>query len=209
VYIPAHFSANESPWCDEFMAATRAGTVVTQGEKQLHANLYPLLFDQERRTLRGHCARANPQWQDVRVGSETLVILGDVGAYVSPNFYPSKAEQHHVVPTWNYEAVHAYGAIAFHHDATWLLQLLHALTTREESTEPIPWQMADAPTEFIAGLLNHIVGFEIQLHRVEAKRKLSQNRSAADRWGTIAGLDARDHDPASTSIAASMKKLEP
>jgi transcriptional regulator len=163
--------------------------------------------------LQGHLARANPQTNDIEscaVGTHTaktregLVIFQGAHAYVSPSFYPSKEEHHRVVPTWNYEMVQVRGAVTVRDDRDWLRNFLPNLTALHESERAIPWKMGDAPDEFIEGLLHNLVGVEIAIEHIAAKRKLSQNRSEADRWGTMAGL----RDDGADEVVQAMESLE-
>ncbi|OUC50556.1 transcriptional regulator [Eggerthia catenaformis] len=147
-------------------------------------------------TLYGHLARANPQWRDLQNGSEALVIFAGAEAYISPAFYPAKAEHGKVVPTWNYLAVHAYGKAEVFTDAERLLNVVSALTDRHEGNRSQPWKVSDAPADYIESMLNAIVGFALPIERLIGKRKLSQNRSPADiagvREGLAASSDVRD-----------------
>jgi transcriptional regulator len=134
--------------------------------------------------LRGHFARANPAWKNLSPGTDALAIFLGPHAYVSPNWYPSKAETGKAVPTWNYITVHARGRIALHDDAQWLRAHVGRLSETHEAGRPAPWKVEDAPKDYIDGLLRAIVGFELSISRLEGKWKLSQNRTAAD----IAGV---------------------
>ncbi len=187
MYIPLHFAEHDTAWIEGFVGHVGAGTLVTHGAAQLHANLLPLIYDAQAQTLRGHLARANLQTQDFNASREALVIFQGANGYVSPSFYPSKAVHHRVVPTWNYEMVQMTGALSFKPDAAWLMQLLNDLTAKHENPRLFPWKPEDAPKEFIDGLLHNIIGVEMIVSRVEAKRKLSDNCDEADRWGTIVG----------------------
>jgi transcriptional regulator len=131
-------------------------------------------------------------------GAQALVIFAGAEAYVSPGFYPSKAEHGKVVPTWNYVAVHAYGTAEVFTDADRLRDLVSALTDRHEAGRNNPWKVADAPAEYIDAMLKAIVGFALPIERLEGKRKLSQNRSTADIAGVREGLAASPdvHDQA-------------
>jgi transcriptional regulator len=207
MYVPKHFEENDTQWTHNFISKTGAGTVVTQGATQLHANFVPLLLDTQRNVLRGHIARANGQWSD-RVGNaQALVTFTGANAYISPNWYPGKAEHQRVVPTWNYEVVHVYGAINYSHDAAVLLDIIGSLTDRQEAASEKPWKLSDAPAEYIDGLVKNIVAFEIAISRIEAKRKLCQHYSQADRWGAIAGLRERG-DYQSKQIADAMESFD-
>lgn len=109
---------------------------------------------------------------------------------MTPSWYPSKRQAEHVVPTWNYIAVHARGPIEFFEDPTRLLEVVTRLTNIHETSRATPWAVSDAPADFIAALLREIVGVRIPITIVEGKRKMSQNRPAPDRIGIATGLAA-------------------
>jgi transcriptional regulator len=117
-----------------------------------------------------------------------LVIVRGPDAYVSPTWYASKAEHGRVVPTWNYSSVHLSGTVELVDDPEELRDLVGWLTDRHEHARPDPWSVDDAPAAFVAGQLRAIRGVIVHLDRVEAKAKLSQNRSLADRVGVVSGL---------------------
>jgi len=123
-------------------------------------------------------------------------------AYVSPSWYAAKREHGRVVPTWNYVAVHAYGPAEFFDDADGLLEVVTRLTDLHERPRAEPWAVTDAPEAFIRAQLKGIVGLRLPIARLEGKRKMSQNRSAADRAGVAAGLAASDR--ASDRAAAAL-----
>lgn len=136
-------------------------------------------------------SRANPLWQAVASGSPVLVVFRGADGYVSPNGYPSKQETHRAVPTWNYEVVHAHGQLLVHDDVKFVRSVVARLTHVHEAGEPLPWKMGDAPADYLAEMLGAIVGIEVRITRLEGKRKLSQNRSAADREGAAAAAQQR------------------
>jgi transcriptional regulator len=123
-----------------------------------------------------------------------LAIFGGPDRYISPAWYPTKAETGEVVPTWNYLVVHAHGRITFTQDAAWLRTLVEALTNRHEGVRKMPWKVSDAPSAYVDRMLRAIVGFEIVVERLEGKFKASQNRTEGERAGAMAGL-AADGDP--------------
>jgi transcriptional regulator len=135
---------------------------------------------------------------------DALVIVPISDAYVSPSWYPSKQEHGKVVPTWNYEVVHLHGRLVTH-DPDWTLALVRELTDHHEAGLPEPWSVDDAPSEFVDGLLKAIVGVSLEVTRVEAKRKLSQNKPAPDLDGAIAGLRWTDM-PRALTIAEAMDR---
>jgi transcriptional regulator len=185
------------------------GTLVTLTPDGLMATHLPFLLDREageRGTLVGHVARANHQWDTSVASIDALVLFLGPNAYVSPAWYAAKQVDGRVVPTWNYLAVHAYGPLRTFEDPDRLVNLVTRLTERHEQGRAEPWHVSDAPPAFVAGMLKGIVGVEIPITRLEGKRKLSQNRSAADRAGTIAGLRATRR-PAEEAVAQLMADL--
>jgi transcriptional regulator len=144
-------------------------------------------------------ARANPLWQKVSDGSDVLAIFQGPNRYISPKWYPSKQEHGRVVPTWNYLVVHGRGRITWHHDLNWLRKLLEALTDVHEDSE-LPWRVSDAPEDFVERMLSAIVGFEIRIADLKGMWKLSQNRSAEDRLGVIAGLKSQSNAAAADML---------
>ena len=199
MYTPRAFALDDLPEIQQLIRHTRLAQLVTFGEQGLLASHLPLLLNPDEGpngTLYGHLAKANRQWQDLQDGAEVLVIFAGPEAYISPAFYPAKAEHGKVVPTWNYLAVHAYGKAQVFSDAARLLELVSALTQRHEAGRAQPWSVSDAPADYIDGMLKAIVGFALPIERLQGKRKLSQNRSAADiagvREGLAASPDVRD-----------------
>jgi transcriptional regulator len=199
MYTPSAFNDEELASLHGLIEQTRLAILVTHDENGIQASHLPLLFSPEQwpfGTLYGHMAKANPQWRTLQTRAEAMVIFAGADAYVSPGFYPSKAEHGKVVPTWNYQAVHAYGRADVFTDAGRLLNLVSALTDKHEGSRAQPWAVADAPAEYIDKMLSAIVGFALPISSLEGKRKLSQNRSAEDiagvRAGLIATADARD-----------------
>lgn len=208
MYTPSAFRLESLPELHEHILATRLAILVSHGPQGLEASHIPLLLDPdagEFGTLHGHLARANPHWRALAAG-EVMVIFPGVDAYISPGFYAAKAEHGKVVPTWNYETVHAYGQAEVFTDAQRLLQVVSGLTDRHEARQAQPWSVSDAPTDYIDGMLKAIVGFSIPIARLEGKRKLGQNRSNADLQGVQAGLSASS-DPGDQALAGAMKNL--
>ncbi|SCZ69878.1 MULTISPECIES: FMN-binding negative transcriptional regulator [Pseudomonas] len=199
MYLPRAFVDEDLARLQQLILGSRLATLVTWGALGLQASHLPLLLDPGQGangTLYGHLAKANPQCAELAAGAEALVIFTGEDAYVSPAFYPSKAEHGKVVPTWNYVAVHAYGQPEVFSDPERLLKVVGGLTERHEAGRPQPWQVTDAPADYLEGMLRAIVGFALPIQRLEGKRKLSQNRSAEDiagvREGLAASADLRD-----------------
>ncbi|WP_369988804.1 FMN-binding negative transcriptional regulator [Pseudomonas xanthosomatis] len=191
------------------MLDTRLAMLVSHGEQGLLATHLPVLVatdEGEFGTVYAHLARANRQWQDLERGAEALLVFPGADAYVSPGFYPSKADNPKVVPTWNYTAVHAYGPAEVIHEATPLLDIVSRLTERHEQGRAKPWQVADAPADYLEGMLRAIVGIRLPIARLQGARKLSQNRSAQDIAGVREGL-AASPDYLDNQLAAQMRHL--
>jgi len=189
------------------LAQHGAADLITATDSGLLATLLPFSYDPdrgERGALLGHVARNNDQWRLPAIG-EALVIVRGPDAYVSPTWYASTAEHGRVVPTWNYITAHLYGNLIVHDDVAWLSALVRRLTEKHESGKTPRWSVDDAPGSYISGQLRAIVGMEIAITRVEAKWKLSQNRSAADAEGVVTALQAGT--PADQAVGEQMRRL--
>jgi transcriptional regulator len=202
MYIPSAFREDDLPVLHAMMRDTRLANFVTATDEGLLATPLPLFLMSEEGccgTLYGHMARANPQWKLAPRG-DALALFTGPDAYISPAWYPSKAEHGKVVPTWNYIAVHACGPVEFFEDADRLLDVVTRLTDLHEASRAGPWAVRDAPEAFIRAQLRGIVGLRMPIMRLEGKRKMSQNRSAEDRAGVAAGLAASDR-PSDRKVA--------
>lgn len=191
MYMPAAFVEADPDVIGAFLTAHPMAQLVTMSDEGLVATPMPMLYEPTpdgRGSLVGHVARANPQWADTLSTVEALAIFSGANAYISPNWYPAKAEHGKVVPTWNYETVHVRGVFVVHDDPPWKRALVTRLTRRHESLFAVPWAVEDAPADYIESMLRAIVGVEVQITSIQAKRKLSQNRSPEDIAGSIAGL---------------------
>jgi transcriptional regulator len=185
MYIPRKFALSD----DETQAAlAQAGFahLVTHDSAGLMVTPLPLLYDGSPHSLVGHVARPNPHWR--AAGGESVAIFAGPQAYISPNFYATKAETGKVVPTWNYEVLSVYGRLVAHDDPDWVLDLVTALTNHHERNNTQPWQVTDAPETYTRAQLNAIVGVELVISRVEGKAKMSQNQPERNRTGVVAGL---------------------
>jgi transcriptional regulator len=194
MYTPPMFRETDIASIHAAMRAARLTTLVTATADGMMATPLPLMLDAtegEHGVLYGHVARANPQWQAEPQGEAMAIFMGP-DAYITPSWYATKQETGKVVPTWNYLAVHAYGRLEFFDDAERLLDVVTRLTNLHEGSRAEPWSVADAPEAFIAAQLRGIVGLRLAITRLEGKRKMSQNRSEADRRGVVAGLAASD-----------------
>ncbi|MFN3824000.1 MAG: FMN-binding negative transcriptional regulator [Pseudorhodobacter sp.] len=192
MYLPPHFHETDPSEIAGLIDAFPLAALVAQTAGGLVANHLPLLRAPDG-DLIGHVARANDIHRLLEDGQEVMAIFRGEEAYVTPNAYPSKAEHHRAVPTWNYQVVHVQGTIAFRHDDH-AKRAAVALLTRDHERRvngPAAWKMADAPSDYIAGMLEEIVAFRITPTRTIAKSKLSQNRAQADHAGVVDNLTAR------------------
>lgn len=195
MYIPPLHKEDRIDVLHEAIRRCGLATLVTLTTEGLIASHTPMLLDPEPAplgTLVGHLARLNPQTRGA-IG-EALAIFQGPDAYITPSWYETKRRTGKVVPTWNYVAIHVYGAIAFFDDAERLRDVVTRLTKRQETPRAEPWAVADAPAEFTAAMLKGIVGFALPITRLEGKWKMSQNRPAEDRAGVIAGRTAEGRD---------------
>jgi len=189
MYVPAHFAVDDANALIARLARRWAGVLVTiDADGAPVATHMPILWDAEKCVATGHIARSNPQWK--RGAGQGLIVLGGPEAYVSPSWYPSKAEHGKTVPTWNYEAVHITGRVEWFDEPARLESVVRDLSAFHEHDRAQPWSIADAPRPYIDALLRGIVGVSLHAARIEAKRKLSQNKSEADFTGVAEGLAA-------------------
>ena len=216
MYVPDHFRPTDGEIAD-LLDGIAAGELITATADGLLATLLPLIWEPTsasdpqpdggiRGRLMGHVARNNRQWKDPPV-ADAMVIVRGPDAYISPSWYATKREHGRVVPTWNYVTVHLHGRLVVHDDPAWCERNVRALVERHESRRAHPWDVDDAPPAYIEGQLKAIVGLEVLVTRIEAKTKLSQNRSKEDVRGAIDGL-LDEADPASLATAAAMRVTE-
>lgn len=210
MYTPAHFAASPAA-VQDLLAAPAAAHLVTMTASGILATMLPLHFDPsagECGTLTGHLARNNSQWSEPAIG-EALVIMQGADAYISPAWYASKAEHGRVVPTWNYSTAHVYGTLVIHEDPAWLADHVRRLTDHNEAHSARPWSVDDAPERYVAGQLRAIVGVELLISRIEAKTKLSQNRSELDVAGVVAGLRASGQPVSAADVERAQRERRP
>ena len=200
MYIPRHFQPSDKA-AQEFLSQIESGHLVSNTEKGLVSTLLPLIYDQEKNSLLGHIAKLNVQ-ASLPTNQEALLISMLNETYISPNWYASKEEHHKVVPTWDYMMVHAYGQLVIHNKPDWILNQVTRLTNHFEVNQPNPWNVDQAPTDYVDGQIKAIVGIELNINRIEASFKMSQNKSKADLDGVIAGLQKAGKVPISEAIDA-------
>jgi len=194
MYCPSHFEETRLDILHALMRARPLATLVTLGPAGLDAIPVPMLIDASAGSfghLHGHVARANPLWRAIGDGVEALAIFHGPQGYVTPGWYPGKAETGKAVPTWNYVVVQARGRLRAIDDAIWLRAQVEALTAQQEAAFPHPWQVADAPADYIEKMLGAIVGIELEIAHLAGKWKVSQNQPPNNRAGVAKGLRTR------------------
>lgn len=193
MYVPQAFRETDPSALFSTIRDHPLGLLITHGEAGIEANHIPFLLieDSNRGTiLQAHLARTNSQIDALRLGHEVLAVFSGPQAYITPSWYASKAVHGKVVPTWNYVSVQVRGVPRVIEDPEWLHTQISALTDQQEAGRAAPWQVSDAPPDFIAGLVRGIVGIEIPVTAITGKWKVSQNQDPANRDGVIAGLKA-------------------
>ena len=188
MYTPPPNRVEDREVINAFIQAHSFATVISNSGGKTIASHLPVLFDEQSNILRSHMARANGQWKQFADGGEVLCIFHGPHAYISPSWY----EQQHTVPTWNYAVVHVYGKPSLVNEAE-LKQIVLDTTAKFESTRQTPWKISLSEQE-IASMLKAIVGFRIEVVRVEAKFKLGQNRSREDQEKMLRNLQAAPDD---------------
>lgn len=205
MYVPYTDAVSDPQELRIILNSLRLGCLVTHDTEGLFASHLPFLYNEVEQTLTGHLARKNPHRG--RAGeTAALAVFQGINAYISPSLYPSLLEHGRVAPTWNYEAVHIGGRLSWREDPHWLAGHLTALTNKFEAGREKPWRVSDAPADYLNQLLCGVVGLELKIETVEAKRKLSQGCNRADRLGVIAGLSLSG-TAADLEVAAAMHAL--
>lgn len=207
MYLPEQFAECQPSELQRILRDHPLGILITHTHRGLDANHIPFELDDRRGpagTLVAHIARANPLCCQVENGMQVLAIFRGAQGYISPTWYPSKQETHRHVPTWNYEVVHAHGTIRTVDDENFVRGVVARLTRRHETTQPHPWKIRDAPREYIDQQLKQIVGVEVEITRMEGKRKLSQNRERRDFEGVVRALEQQGNE----ALAAAMMKCQ-
>lgn len=208
MYIPRQFREERPEVLARTIRDIGLAALVTGGPEEMHVSHVPMVLkegDKGAWTLETHVARPNPHWRLAGAGVPSVAIFQGPQSYISPSFYATKREHGKVVPTWTYIAVHAHGAIEAVEDGGWLRSHLNDLTRAKEAAREHPWEISDAPEDFVSGLTRAIVGLRLRVERIEGAWKMIQHRSEGDRLGTIAGLEA---EVDGKEVAKIMRELE-
>jgi transcriptional regulator len=179
MYVPPKFSIHDDlAW--QVVKDAGAGMLVIGTPDGLASVFVPVVVSEDRRTLTSHVARANPWWRSAAEGIEVLGLFLVASAYVTPSYYPSRAESPGVVPTWNYVAAEVRGRLTLRDDPQWKAHQVRSVTGTFEAGRDPEWRVEDSPTQYIEQQLKAIVGIEIEVLSIEGKAKLSQNRPVID-----------------------------
>jgi len=204
MYVPRLHQLNDPERLHSLIESHPLAAWVCHTEGGLVANHVPFFLDRNRGphgTLVGHVARANSVWHSLNPATPSVLMFQGPQTYITPGWYPGKAQHGKVVPTWNYAVVHAHGVARVVRERDWLLDMLQRLTQASEVKQAKPWRVGDAPPDYIEQMLKAIVGIEIPIDRIEGKLKASQDEDRQDRAGTVAGLQASP-DGQSQAMAA-------
>lgn len=208
LYNPPHFRETDREALQAQIAAAGLTTLITVGAAGPIVSNLPIVFDPQagsHGTISGHLSRANTQWRESDLSKPALALFMGADAYVSPGWYPSKKEHGKVVPTWNYSMIVATGRLEIFDDSDALRAQVETLTKRFEANFAEPWEVADAPEDFIARQVKGIVGVRLHIENLEGKAKLSQNRTAADQDSVAAAL-SHSEKPGDRAVAENMRE---
>jgi transcriptional regulator len=206
MYTPAHFQVDDRGKIGAVIKANSFATITTAAPGGLITTHLPFLYDETagpHGTLFAHMARANSHWQEFAAGGEAIVVFQGVHGYISPTSYASYPATPHV-PTWNYEAVHAYGVPRIVDDSARTLELLEQ-TVRAFETPGSSYSSLAQPAGYVERMARAIVAFEIPITRIEGKLKLSQNRSKDDALSACVALE-KSGNPDALKLAAAMRR---
>jgi transcriptional regulator len=196
MYIPKYFKIDDEKVLYDFIEENSFATLVSQHNGEPYATHLPLVLDKEKGLLTGHFARPNGQWQDIE-NQTVLVIFQGPHCYISPSWY----ETNQAVPTWNYVAIHVYGQMELVEDDQEIIHSLANMVYQYDSS----YQLKEVDSSLIEGMSRGIVGFKIQIEKIEGKAKLSQNHSV-DRQELVIKQLENTSDQNNKQIAALMKK---
>jgi transcriptional regulator len=192
MYTPSHFDNPDLTVLHDMLRRHPFALLVTPHAGEVHLTHLPFHLVPERGskgTLEAHLARVNPHSDAILAGAPSTVVFHGPDGYISPRWYVDPAKN---VPTWNYVAVHVHGKPRPISEPTQLLALIGRLTDEHETYIERPWSIREAQAH-AERLTGHILGFDLEIERIEGKFKLSQNRSDGDRAGVLQEL-ARNQD---------------
>jgi transcriptional regulator len=207
LYNPPAFRQSELPDLHAQIAASGLATLISVGAQGPIVSNLPVMLDPSVApygVIAGHLARGNPQWRESDLSIPAVAVFMGADAYVSPSWYPAKQEHGKVVPTWNYSMIVARGRLEIFQDVESLRAQVVALTKRFEQRFEEPWNVSDAPEDYVQRQLKGIVGIRLHIEAIEGKAKLNQNRSVEDQAGVVTGLSPSPRG-ADREVADAMK----
>ncbi|MEZ4631304.1 MAG: FMN-binding negative transcriptional regulator [Deinococcales bacterium] len=193
MYLPKHFEEKNFSEMLSLMKASPLTTLVIFSEGKLVANHIPMLWEAGEADEEGlghltaHIPRSNSLSKLVSE-VEALAIFHGPDSYITPNWYPTKKAHGKVVPTWNYQVVHAHGVMRVIDDASWVHGQISRLTEQSEASRGKDWQVSDAPDDYVGNLLKALVGLELNIQNLIGKTKASQNQPVENQEGVVSGL---------------------
>lgn len=190
MYTPSHFSAPDQQTLLSLIRDYPLATLIVVAADGPEINHVPLHYvaDAGLGQLHGHVARANPLVRLLDTPQSVVAVFHGPSAYVSPGWYPAKAQDSRVVPTWNYAVAHVRGRLRRVEEPDWLRRHVHQLTQQQEAAFAPAWQVSDAPEDYLAGMLRAVVGVSLEISVLMGKFKLSQNQTALAQQGVVQGL---------------------
>ena len=213
MYIPPINKVDDWEEIVRFVASVRAADLVTVNPEGLPvATLMPMVWEDAFSDAMTygrvvmHMARGNDQWKSITPGTQGLAILHGAQAYISPTNYSNKETDHKVVPTWNYQSVHLSGTLEVSEDIELLRQIVTNLTTQHESRREVQWHAEEADPHYFELQLKGIIAVILRVTKVEAKSKISQNKSLEERGRIVEDL-FNSGIPGEEIIAAEMQRF--
>jgi transcriptional regulator len=200
VYNPKHFSVSDRAAQLDLIDRYPFGTLATVSAGKLSISTIPFLLGDDRASLVGHVARANPHWREFETASDVAVSFLGPHSYISPNWYRSA----NMVPTWNYVSIEVRGRIKLLGEGAERLDVVDRLSARHEALEPKPWRSAKMDPALRDKLLDAIVAFRVAITSIDAKEKLGQNRLPEDVRSAATALLERATEPTEHRLAALM-----
>jgi transcriptional regulator len=199
MFVPANFGNTDVAEVHEFLVNNAFANLVSTVQGKLWATHIPLMLTEDRKALRGHMSKANPQWKYFNEVKDVMAIFNGPHSYVSSSWY-----NHENVPTWNYIAVHVYGTVRVI-EGDELMDALKSLTDKYESKSVNPVSVEKMNKDYLEKSVRGLVGFEMVIQEIKAAFKLSQNRDKENFHNIISALEERGegHDMV---IASEMKK---
>ena len=207
MYQPRHFSESDATRIRDLITASPLATLIVVEDDRPVVNHIPFILAgalQEGASLQAHIPRANPLSKILQTPRQSIAVFHGPEGYISPSWYATKPKHGKVVPTWNYAVVHVHGIAGVVDDPDWVRRQMDALTNQQESPRSKPWDVADAPDDYISALPRSLVGVELSIERIEAKTKASQNQPEENQ---VSVLEWVGREQVGTKLAGFMRTV--